>query len=270
MIILEDSESNFFEPEKILIKKSTFNLIVIGIVVASIASAFLGGYMLGSQSESSEIIINEIDNNQSNLQKSISNSQQSGSKIIRNISLDDDPLKGNPDAPITIVEFSDFQCPFCWRFYTQTLPLIEQNYMSTGKVNFVYRDFPITSIHPNAVSAALAGECADDQGKFWEMHNMIFENQKTWQDLEILQSINLFKQYANEIGLNTDEFDLCVDSGKYLDEINNDLTDGRNYGVTGTPGFFVGNEKIGFTKLIGAQPFSSFQSMIDSQLSQIK
>lgn len=263
-----DSESNFSEPESVLIKKSTFNMIIIAIVAASIVSAFLGGYMLGSQSESSEIIIKEIDNPQPNLQKPVSDSQQFGPQIIRNISLDDDPLKGNPNASITIVEFSDFQCPFCAKFHEDTLPQLEKNYLSTGKVNFVYRDFPIQSIHPNAIPAALASECADDQGKFWEMHDLIFKNQGKWQGLEILQSVSLFKTFAIELGLDANEFDLCIDSGKHLEEIRSDLNDGRNYGVTGTPGFFVGNEKIGFTKLIGAQPFSSFQKVIDSQLNR--
>lgn len=265
---MEDTDSNFSEPERILIKKSTFSMILIGIVAASIVSAFLIGYVLGTQSESSEIIINDLDNIQPNLQKPISDSQQLGPQIIRNISLDDDPLKGDPDAPITIVEFSDFQCPFCAKFHQTTLLQLEQNYISTGKVNFVYRDFPIQSIHPNAIPAALSSECADDQGGFWEMHDMIFENQGTWQGLEIPQSVSLFKQYAIELGLDAKEFDSCIDSGKHLEEIRGDLDDGRNYGVTGTPGFFVGNEKIGFTKLIGAQPFSSFQKVIEQQLVQ--
>ena len=130
----------------------------------------------------------------------------------------------------------------------------------------MYRDFPIQSIHPNAIPAALASECADDQGKFWEMHDMIFENQRNWQDLQIAESASLFKEYSIEIGLNTDEFDSCMTSGKHFEEIQNDLDDGRAYGVTGTPGFFVGNEKIGFTKIIGAQPFSSFQRVIEQQL----
>ena len=236
------------------------------IISVAIVSAFLGGYVVGGETvEPKEVIIREIAQSSQARQTT---QTQAGPQIITNISLGDDPMKGNPDAEITIVEFSDFQCPFCWRFYTQTLPLIEQNYISAGKVNFVYKDFPIQSIHPNAVPAALAGECADDQGKFWEMHDMIFINQKNWQNLQPTQSTNIFKEYAIEIGLNTDEFDSCVNSGKYLEEIQNDFDDGRAYGVTGTPGFFVGNEKIGFTKLIGAQPFSSFQQLIDGQLSQ--
>jgi len=93
--------------------------------------------------------------------------QPPGARIIQGL-LDDDPVKGNPDATITIVEFSDFQCPFCQRFHQTTLPLILENYVDTGKVKFVYRDYPIQNLHPNgAISTALAAECADEQGKFW-------------------------------------------------------------------------------------------------------
>lgn len=101
-------------------------------------------------------------------------------------------MKGNPDASVTIVEFSDFQCPFCAKFHETTLDQIEQDYVSTGKVNFVYRDFPVQSTHPNAIPAALASECADDQGKFWDMYDKIFENQRDWQDLQITQSVEVF------------------------------------------------------------------------------
>lgn len=264
---MENSEQN---SKNVIVKKSTFNNLIIAIVTASIIAAFLGGYMLGIQTDGqSEIVINKISDVNSNLQKPVSSPQeQFGPQIIRNISLGDDPMRGNPDAAITIVEFSDFQCPFCAKFHQITLPLIEQNYISTGKVNFVYRDFPIQSTHPNAIPAAHTTECADDQGKFWQMHDMIFENQQTWKNLAPTDSVILFKEYAVELGLDSTEFESCMDSGKYLTEIAADLQDGREYGVTGTPAFFVGNEEIGFTKLIGAQPFSSFQRVIDGQLNR--
>lgn len=266
--MLEDFEfdDNKRHDKQIVVKKSTFNRLIMTIISIAIVAAFLGGYVVGGETaEPKEIIIRET---VQNFQTRQTTQEQFGPQIIRNISIDDDPMKGDPNASITIIEFSDFQCPFCAKFHQSTLSQIEQNYISTGKVNFVYRDFPIQSIHRNAVTAALASECADDQGKFWEMHDMIFKNQKNWQDLQITQSANIFKQYGIEIGLNTDEFDSCMISGKHLEEIQNDLNDGRAYGVTGTPGFFVGNEKIGFTKLIGAQPFSSFQRVIDEQLSR--
>ena len=269
MKVLENPEP---DSENIIVTKSSFNKLIMAIVSASILAAFLGGYLLGMQTaEPYYDTTDKIDGMAVSPQKlaptpSLPTQEQFGPQISRSISVDDDPMKGNPDAAITIVEFSDFQCPFCAKFHENTLRQIEQNYISTGKVNFVYRDFPIQSIHPNAIPAALASECADDQGKFWEMHDMIFENQRSWQDLQIVQSTSLFKEYAVKINLDSDEFDSCLDSGKHIGEIQNDLDDGRAYGVTGTPGFFVGNEEIGFTKLIGAQPFASFQRVIDGQL----
>jgi len=260
--VIEDKKQD----EQITVNKSTYNRLIIAIISVAIVSAFLGGYVVGGETaEPKEVIIRETVQSSQARQTT---QEQFGPQIIRNISLDDDPMKGNPDASITIVEFSDFQCPFCAKFHQSTLPQIEQNYISTGKVNFVYRDFPIQSIHPNAVPAALASECADDQGKFWEIHDMIFKNQRNWQGLEIAESASLFREYGIEIGLDTDEFDSCMTSGKHLEEIQNDLNDGRTYGVTGTPGFFVGNEKIGFTKLVGAQPYSSFQRVIEQQLAR--
>ncbi|NNM35682.1 MAG: DsbA family protein, partial [Nitrosopumilus sp.] len=169
---------------------------------------------------------------------------------------------------ITIIEFSDYECPFCQRFYVNTLPLIEENYINTGKVNFVYRDFPIQSIHDNALPSALATECADDQGKFWEYHNMIFDKKSTWEKIDGANLLQEFEQYAITLGLNIEEFNACLASGKYLDEIKKDLQDGRDYGVTGTPAFFIGNDELGYVELKGAQPFESFQKVLDGMLRQ--
>jgi protein-disulfide isomerase len=269
MKILENSESNHTETNKsenIIVKKSTFNKLIMGIVTASIVSAFLGGYLLGAETaEPSKIVIRDSVGSTS---RPALSQEQLGPQIIQNISLDDDPMSGNPNAEITIIEFSDFQCPFCAKFHAQTLPLIKENYIKSGKVNFVYRDFPITGIHPNAMPAALASECADDQGKFWEYRDMIFENQNIWKNLNTPDAINTFQEYATKLGLDSTEFDLCLGSAKYSQEVNNDLQEGQRYGVTGTPGFFVGNEKIGFTKIIGAQPFPVFQKILDEQLSR--
>ena len=182
------------------------------------------------------------------------------------ISEDNDPIIGNPDAPITIIEFSDFQCPFCARFHVQTLPLLLEEYIDQGKVKLVFRDFPIQSIHPNALPASVAAECANEQGKFKEMHDMLFDNQNEWNKQETTNAISLFSQYAAELQLEQEIFDSCLASGKYIDEIRKDLADGRDYGVSGTPGFFVGNDEIGYVEIRGAQPFDSFQKIIDAQL----
>ena len=182
------------------------------------------------------------------------------------ISADDDPIIGNPDAPIIIIEFSDFQCPFCARFHVQTLPSLMEEYIEQGKVKLVFRDFPIQNIHPNALPAAVAAECANDQGKFKGMHDLLFENQKQWSSLETSQALSTFVQYAKDLQMNEEEFTSCLTGGKHIDEIRKDLEDGRNYGVSGTPGFFIGNDDVGYVELKGAQPFDSFKKVIDSQI----
>ena len=277
---MEDFKDKKEEREQITIKRSTYNKLLIATISFIAAAAFFAGFYF-SNSDSDVVTKSDMESALLKLESKIENLQQSPSSATPPataqaqttaqpimVSLDDDPIRGEPNAPITIVEFSDFQCPFCARFHSNTWPQLEQNYISTGKVNFVYRDFPIQSIHPNAIPAALASECADEQGKFWEFHDMLFENQKRWQGLSIQTGISTFKEYAQELGLNMDEFNSCLDSEKYAQEVNKDLQDGREYGVTGTPGFFVGNEKIGFTKIIGAQPYSVFQRLLDGQLEQ--
>jgi protein-disulfide isomerase len=166
---------------------------------------------------------------------------------------DDDPVKGDPDAPVTIIEWSDFECPFCSRFYSQTSGLIEENYIDTGKVKLVFRDFPL-GFHQNAQKAAEAAECADDQGKFWEMHDKIFENQ------QVISTEN-FKKWASEFGINTDEFNECLDSGKYEAEVQKDMTDGSAAGIRGTPGFIINGQLVS-----GAQPYANFEAIIDAAL----
>ena len=176
-------------------------------------------------------------------------------KYLNPPSADDDPVEGAKNAPVTIIEFSDFQCPFCERFYTQTLPQIENEYIKTGKAKLVYRDFPL-SFHENAQKAAEAGECADEQGKFWVMHDMIFENQASL-------SVADLKKYAGRVGLDQAKFDSCLDSSKYAAEVQKDQTDGQAAGVTGTPGFVINGRLI-----VGAQPFSAFKQAIDAALAE--
>ena len=167
---------------------------------------------------------------------------------------DDDPVLGDEDAPLTIVEFSDFECPFCKSARDGAVKQIEEQYVKTGKVKLVYRDFPLTSIHPTAQKAAEAAECADDQDKFWEYHDLVFERQS-------LLSLASLKQWATELGLDTEKFNKCLDSGEKASEINKDANDAQSAGGRGTPYFIVGNVPIS-----GAQPFANFQAAIESQL----
>lgn len=185
---------------------------------------------------------------------------QDGSILIDSL-IDDDISKGSKDAPIVVVEFSDFQCPFCAKFYSQTLSQIEKDYVETGKIQFVYRDYPLSNIHPYAQKAAESAECARDQGKFWEYHNLLFENQAVLSDSSL-------KQFASDLGLDSTQFNECLDSDKYYDETQKDLKDGTTIGIRGTPGFAVGKrgEKAQF--ISGARPYSSFKEVFDSLLNQ--
>jgi protein-disulfide isomerase len=168
------------------------------------------------------------------------------------VSVDDDPAWGPVDAPVTIVEFSDYQCPYCKQFYDQTLPQIKEAY--EGQLRFVYRDFPLVAIHPHAQKAAEASECADDQGRFWDYHDLLWANQ---QALDVAS----LKAYAAQLGLDTATFGDCLDSGKNAQEVQKDYSEGVSYGVPGTPTFFIND-----LELLGAQPFSSFQTIIDGLL----
>ena len=169
--------------------------------------------------------------------------------------LDDDAFKGDADAPVIIIEFSDYECPFCARFYRDTLPQIEEQYIKTGKVKFVYRDFPL-SFHQQAQKAAEAAECAGEQGKYFDMHDLLFES-------GVSGGVAAFKGYAAEIGLDTDDFDSCLDSGEQAAEVKADMRDGTAAGIRGTPGFIVNGQLVS-----GAQPFSVFQQIIEAELAK--
>lgn len=160
------------------------------------------------------------------------------------------PAKGPKDAPITIVEFSDFQCPYCSRVMP-TLKQIEDRYGE--RVRLVFRDFPLP-IHPLAPKAAEAAACAEEQGRFWEMHDKLFANQGGLQVADL-------KQRALELGLDADQFNQCLDSGKHEGNWKKDVAEGTRYGVSGTPAFFVNGRLVS-----GARPLEDFTRVIDEEL----
>lgn len=160
---------------------------------------------------------------------------------------DDDEIFGDPAAPITVVEFSDFQCPFCKKFFEEAFPDIEKNYIKTGKVKFVYRDFPLDG-HKQAVLAAQAAECAKEQKKFREMHDLLFETQGEWSGSPA--ALEFLKSLAVRTELKKEQFNACLDQQKYFNEIRKDYLDGFVMGVTGTPGFFINGEALS-----GAMPY---------------
>lgn len=142
------------------------------------------------------------------------------------------PVLGNPNASIYLVEFTDYQCPFCERHATETFPQIEANFVETGKVAYYLRDFPI---HSNSRNAATAARCAGEQSKYWDMHSLLFARQSEWSGLSSADLAAKFVQYASSFGINTDQFSACYASGKYDAAISADQQDGISYGIDGTP-----------------------------------
>lgn len=176
---------------------------------------------------------------------------------------DDDAVLGDTNAKVTVIEFTDYQCPFCGRHFTQTFGQIKKNYVDTGKVKYVVRDFPL-SFHQHAQKTAEATECADDQGKFWEMHDLLFTKQSEWSNTADLDAT--LTQYARDLKLNVGNFTDCLSSGKYTAEVQADFTAGSQAGIDGTPGFWiVGPDGTG-KQVSGAQPFAAFSAAIDSYL----
>jgi protein-disulfide isomerase len=161
------------------------------------------------------------------------------------------PAKGPAGAPVTVVEFSDFQCPFCARV-NPTLAKIQETY--AGKVRIVFRDLPLLNIHKNAGHAAEAAHCANDQGKFWEMHDRLFANQQKLAPADL-------KEHAVALGLDATAFNQCLDSGKYTAEWRRDSEEASKLGLSGTPAFFINGRLIS-----GAQPFDAFAQIIDEEL----
>ncbi len=177
-----------------------------------------------------------------------------GNATIQNFDIsNDNHVRGNFNAPVTLVEFSDFECPFCERIFP-TMNKILGDY--EGKVRLVYKQFPL-SFHPNAQKAAEASECASEQGKFWEYHDKLFENQSSG------FSVDKFKQWANELSLDDAQFNSCLDSGKYAQKVQADAQEGQQKGVTGTPATFVNGQLV-----VGAQPYETFKQAIDGLLNQ--
>jgi len=180
-------------------------------------------------------------------------------KTTATVSVTGHPTLGQDDAPVTIVEFSDYQCPYCRRFATQVFPVLMRDYIETGKVRYVFRDFPLTQIHPQAAKAHESAHCAGEQEQYWAMHDLLFKKQN---DLSVLA----LNRYAEEIGLDVERFKTCLESGHHETAIQNDIQAGAKADVRGTPSFIIGKSRPGGTIfgtfVRGAQPLTKFQQVI--------
>lgn len=190
--------------------------------------------------------------------------QQAMGVRAASLSLGTAPSRGRADAPLVLVEFSDYECPFCIRHFTQTMPEIEREYISTGKLRYVFMDFPIDQLHPAALKAHEAARCAGEQGKYWEMHTRLFSPAGTHGEAQL-------KNLASQVGLDRGGFDTCLDSGRMQAAVRASVDTAAQLGADGTPQMYLGvvdaNGTLRIIRSIrGAVPFPQIKQLVDGLL----
>ena len=221
--------------------------------------------------QSQAVILKEIQELRGLLQQWTSAARRGSSSPPQNVvlNLEGAPLKGDRNAKLTLVEFTDYQCPFCGRHVRETMPTILAEYVKTGKVQYVVREFPLEASHPQAFKASEAALCAGDQDQYFEMHERLFADQRALQPSDLIA-------HAKALGLDETGFKECLDGGKHAPRIRKDLQEGLTAGVSGTPTFFIGLTEPGQStvkvvqRIVGGQPYQSFKNVIDGLLSQTK
>ncbi len=245
--------------DAVIIKRATLNYTVF-VAVLFVAAYIAGWAMATSSGEAAGAVRRAVQEAVSTTVAGLPTNQSQAAALPPTqtpverfkVAVEGNPTIGPDTAPVTIIEFSDFQCPFCKRFHDGTLQALLKKY--EGKIRFAYRDFPISAIHPFAQGAAEAAECAHAQNKFWEYHDLLFQNQDRLTRDDLIG-------YARQLNLDAKAFQDCYDTGQYAQEVQADLQVGQTLGITGTPTFFI-NGRL----LVGAQPLSAFSTIIDAEL----
>jgi len=165
---------------------------------------------------------------------------------------------GDENAPVVMIEFSDYQCPFCREFYIKKLPKIKEDYIDTGKVRFIFKDFPLVDVHENSLMASLSANCAGSQGKYWEMHDLLYEKVEKWNTDNAKEDLT---KLASSLGLDREKFIACISTASNVDEISEDIQKGRMAGVKSTPTFIINSKRIE-----GSQAYADFQTVIEGEL----
>ena len=177
------------------------------------------------------------------------------------------PWRGGREAIVTLLEYSDYECPFCIRHFSVTMPQIETNYIQTGKIRYAFRDNPVDQLHPQAIRAHEAARCAGDQSRYWEMHGRLFTGAGTHGD-DALQA------HAQVLGLAAPDFQKCLESGRHTADIRRSVAEASSFGANGTPAFFIGlrdpaTDQVRLMRAItGAQPYEVFAQALDAMLKQ--
>jgi protein-disulfide isomerase len=257
--VFESSPEPVYTGDTVTFKSSHFYSLLV--VLAFAVGTLVGFVIWGGDDMAAAAIAANAQNNAQNAAGNVPQAAPPAGDVITapteptfvryDIPVEGFPSHGPEDAPITIVEFSDFQCPFCRRFHDETYQALLEAY--PGQIRFVYRNLPLTSIHPDAMPAAVASLCANDQGKYWEYHEKLFSSETLDEPTYI--------QYATDLGLDVDTFTACLSDGSHDEFIQQDMDFAINLGVQSTPTFFVNGLAI-----VGAQPLSKFTQLIDQDL----
>ncbi len=214
----------------------------------------------GITREQADEILKELRQIRQMLEKGVvhvTTSPQPGSEQKAQLKLGDAPVLGKKDAPVTIVEFTDYQCTFCQRFHTVTFPELQRKYVDTGKVRFVTRDLPL-EMHSKAEQAAEAARCAGEQGKFWDMRNILVANASKLGETDLVE-------YATKLSLAVPAFQTCLSSGKYREAVQKDMTEAAGLEISGTPSFVIGKttpDGVEGVVVVGALPLPMFEAKL--------
>lgn len=223
------------------------------VIGLSVGYLFWGRALPTSATPAGEASNPQTENSAQTANQSQPTTEAETQQIIRyEVPVDDDPYYGPENAPITIIEFSDFECPYCRKWHVEVFQRLLDTY--SGQIKFVYRDFPLTTIHPNAFPAAEAANCAGEQGVYWAYHEQLF-------GMQLGLGQDSYTQYAEQLGLNMEIFNACLSEGKYKDEIQADFEFAAQLGVRSTPTFFINGIAV-----VGAQSFETFQQVIEKEL----
>ncbi len=208
------------------------------------------------------VIKHEVTEIKSDIEKLTKSPQARKAPVVSKIETGDAPRLGDDNAKVAILEFTDFECPFCARHHKQTFSKLDTNYVKTGKIQYIAMDFPL-SFHRNAEAASITARCAGKQGQYWQMHHALFENQRQF-------SPSFFKAQAAELELDAEKFSDCINDPEQKALVQKDFNMGKRFGVSGTPAFFIGRIKDGvmtdLQSLSGAQPYERFTRIVDGLL----
>lgn len=177
------------------------------------------------------------------------------------------PALGADEAVVTLIEFSDYECPYCVRYFQETFPQIQADYVQTGKIRYIFKDFPVDQLHPEAIRAHEAAHCAGEQNRFWELHGRLFSKAGT-------HTAELLEQRASEAGLNLADYRACIESRRHAELIKESVAQAVELGATGTPAFFIGMRDLATNQvrllqaITGAQPYSTFAKALDSLIAK--